>query len=701
METMVDVLGRRVSNQPDRLLYSFLRDGENESDRLTFRAVDARARAIAASLMREGLGGERVLLLHLPDLEFISAFFGCLYAGSVAVPLALLDLRRVAKALPTLRSIASDCQPAAVLTSAGLHEVMDDALLQHLPTRPRHVLHTDELMTGSAESWQRPALTSSTVAFLQYTSGSTGTPKGVINTHGNVLANLAAIQAGMCVQEESRVVSWLPFFHDMGLIGHVLVPAHVGCHSVLMPPTAFIAQPVRWLKAISRYRSTISGGPSFAYDLCLRKISLDQLRDVDLSSWSLAYNGSEPIRAGVLDDFARAFAGVGFDRKAFFPCYGMAEATLYVAGGHAARPGYRSLDQLRAAGGSVEPADPLHAKVACGQARPDHRVVIVDPETRMPLPPEQEGEIWFSGPSVAAGYWNKPAETEQQFGASLADGSEGRYLRTGDLGFLQDGQLYVSGRRKELIILRGQNHHPVDLEQTIERAIPELRPRTRVAFTVEKEGQEHLCIMQEAKGTHDDGAQALAARIRSALQHDHDLVVQAIALVPHGTIPKTSSGKLNRNACRQMLLEGTGNAFFLWTDAALAGAIPAATRGLYRASAGSAPAATFEEAFEEVRQLVADFVKREPLPHLTLDTAPIRHLNLDSVAVAELLGQINARFSIQINYRKLFLERPDPDEFTLRDLTALVLEAPATAPLPVPHATPEPGLTSPRLEEEV
>jgi len=525
--SLAALLRRRAVESPDRG-YTWLAQGEEVADRLTYAGLDARARAIAAGLAEAVPPGERALLLYPPGLEFVAAFFGCLYAGVIAVPAYPPHSRRRD---PRLAGIAGDCRPRAVLTTASLL-ARREALAAQVPALAGALWIATEMLGEDAAAPSREPRAED-VAFLQYTSGSTGTPKGVVVTHANLLDNLERIRVAFGQTPESVVVGWLPLFHDMGLIGNVLEPCFVGADCVLMSPAAFLQKPARWLRAIHRFRGTTSGGPNFAYDLCARSVGPEAREELDLSSWSVAFNGAEPVRGATLERFADAFAPSGFQRASFVPCYGLAEATLLVTAGRF----------------SGEP-------VSCG-APGGGEVLVVESESGAPCAGEAVGEIWVAGPSVAQGYWEQPAETARTFQARLADTGEGPFLRTGDLGFLQDGQLFVTGRLKDLIIIRGRNYYPQDIELTAERSHPALRPGCGAAFAVEEAGEERLVLVQELDRQHrsQDAAPVLDA-VRRAVAQEHGLSLHTVVLIRHGSALKTSSGKIQRGPTRDAFREG-------------------------------------------------------------------------------------------------------------------------------------------------
>jgi len=570
--TLVDLLRQRAQNQSDCTAYTFLPDGETEAGSLTYKELERQARAIAAKLQNLDAPVSSALLVYPPGLEFIAAFFGCLYAGVVAVP---AYPPRPNQNMSRLEAIVASSQATVALTTTSvLSNIAHRAENAENPELTNlRWLATDNLASDLAEAWQEPELRSDTLAFLQYTSGSTGTPKGVMVTHGNLLHNSALIHKCFADTPISRGVSWLPPYHDMGLIGGVLQPLYVGAPMILMSAVMFIQKPVRWLNAISRFKATTSGGPNFAYDLCIRKITPEQRASLDLSSWELAFTGAEPVRAETLEQFASTFAPCGFRWEAFQPCYGMAETTLIVSGGLKTAPPIvlqvdgAALEQnrvLRITGVS----ESTRSIVGVGRSLLDQKIAIVNPESLTLCPDSVVGEIWVSGPSVAQGYWNRAPETLQAFHAYLADTDEGPFLRTGDLGFLRGEELFVTGRIKDVIIIRGQNYYPTDIELTVEKSHPALRPGCGAAFTVEVKGQERLVIVQEVERSYlrQLDVNEVVGNIHQAVAAEHALQVYATVLVKTGSIPKTSSGKIQRYACRSGFLAGSLNVVDDWSE---------------------------------------------------------------------------------------------------------------------------------------
>lgn len=553
--TFSDVLVSRAQTHADRRAYVFLRDGEDEEATLTFGQLHRRALAVAERLVTLSKPGERAVLLYPQGLEFIVAFFGCLYAGVVPVPTSVPNRKR---GIGIVQGIAADSGASLLLSSTSLLERMDSDLARApgLERLPRY--DTELWQVGTSSALLPRTSKPSDTALLQYTSGSTGTPRGVVVTHANLLANHREHELCFGHDPDTVAVSWLPMFHDMGL-GTVLGALWLGVPCILMAPTAFLQKPIRWLNAVSRYKATSSGGPDFAYDLCVRRITKEECSGLDLSSWHVAYNGSEPVRPATLARFAEVFGPYGFDADAFHPVYGLAEATLFVSGERDTQaPVVRgfSRDDLERGEGNVDTSADAQALVSCGATWLDGRLTIVNPETREPAEPGQIGEIWVSGPSVAAGYWRKPEETAATFQATTTTG-QGPFLRTGDLGFLSDGRLFVTGRSKDLIIVRGRNHYPQDIEGTVANAHTALEPMACAAFSVESDDGEQLVIVQEVRrvAVHRLHAEDVFRAIRNVIADAHGLHTHAIVLLGPGNLPRTTSGKVRRKACKEAFMQ--------------------------------------------------------------------------------------------------------------------------------------------------
>ena len=555
--SFVDVLRVHAQHQPSAKAVTFLRDGETDSGSLTFGELDERARAFAVALHTDYSAGDRVVLLFPSGLDFVVAFLGCLYAGVVAVPAAL---PRKQQSLEKLIGIATDCGASGALTDhshfAQLAERM--STVPALAALPLRVLEADSREVAGA-SHALPAF-SETIAFLQYTSGSTGAPKGVVITHANLLANQETIRQAFGHDENTVFVGWLPFHHDMGLVGNILQPLYLGIHSVLMPPAAFTQKPVRWLAAISQHGGTTSGAPNFAYELCVRRITDEQMAGLDLHSWQVAFCGAEPVRADTLERFSRRFASVGFNAKTFYPCYGMAEATLFVSGGTAGRGALvkpvdaQVLERHRAQAPNASSVLRRNL-VGCGFAHGDQVILVVDPETRRRCPDGHVGEIWLAGSNIAGGYWGH-AHSEA-FSAYAADDG-GPFLRTGDLGFLDRGELYITGRSKELIVVRGRKLYPHDIEACVAASHAAFDGGAGAAFAVEEGWEERLVAVQELARRHlapEQLADATGAA-REAVAREFDVQLHDLVILEPGGVPRTSSGKLQRHLCRARYMNG-------------------------------------------------------------------------------------------------------------------------------------------------
>lgn len=551
VSSLVELLQLRAQRQPQHTAYVFLADGGQQELTLSYGELDRQARSIAARLQALGMQGERALLLYAPGLDYIAAFFGCLYAGVIAVP---AYPPRNGRHLPRLQAILADSQAVIILSTATI--AASPAVLS---AQQQDYLKQRWLLTGAladnAGAWQAPCLQKDQLAFLQYTSGSTGNAKGVMVSHGNLMANQQMIKAGFGHDSASTVVGWLPLYHDMGLIGNVMQPLYIGAPAILMAPMAFLERPLRWLQAISKYRAHTSGGPNFAYDLCVRKIGKEDKAALDLSSWQLAFNGSEPVQAATLERFAQAFAACGFRREAFYPCYGLAEATLLVSGAAKSdAPTVKAFNQSRLqesiACSKPAPGGAYRRLVGCGGSLAEHAIRISHPETGADCASGHIGEIQVSGPSVARGYWQNAEATAATF---AADDNGIAWLRTGDLGFFDNGELFVSGRIKDLIIVRGRNYHPHDIEAAAEASVNCLNTGCSAAFALPGEDGEQLVLLAEltrGRLKQSDFRCELAA-IRARLSDECGIQPDVIALLKPGAVLKTTSGKIRRSACRE------------------------------------------------------------------------------------------------------------------------------------------------------
>lgn len=682
--TLVDLLRRRCREQPDAAAFTFLIDGETAQAALTYGELDGRARAVAAHLQSLGLEGERVLLLSPPGLEYVAAFFGCLYAGAVAVP---SYPPRGNRSPDRLQAVARDAGASAALGTPVVASIVERLSADAPGLRSLRWVFPERLPDDLAGRWREPALTGESVAFLQYTSGSTTDPRGVVLTHANLLHNSECSRRCFGQTRDGRGVIWLPPYHDMGLIGGVIQPVYLGACCYLMSPVTFFTNPYAWLQAISRYRGTASGGPNFAYDLCVRKISPGQRAALDLSCWEVAFTGAEPVSAETLDRFSEFFAPCGFRREAFYPCYGLAEATLIAAGGdRGTSPRILTvrkadLEAHRAVPGGGPDSRTL---VGCGRSLADQAIRIVHPERLVECPPGTVGEVWVSGPSIARGYWNRPEESRHTFGQRLADTGAGPFLRTGDLGVVHEGTLYITGRLKELIIVRGRNLYPQDLERTAARTHPALESGAGAAFSVPVRGEERLVVVHEVNQRQLSDAAAVAGAVRAALAGEHEVEPHAVVLIRGGTLPRTSSGKVRRAACRESFLAGDLEVAGEWREGT---GVPAAPSGLTREALLAAVPAQRQSLLEShFRARLARALRVSP-DQIDVRQSPAA-LGLESLTVAELKNGIESDLGVALPVTSFF-QAP-----TLVALAARVL-----AQLP---EAPTPGcVTPPRLPAQV
>ena len=557
--SLVALLAERARSQADDRAYIFLNDRGSEEAALTYAELNDAARALAARLTNLVRPGDRALLVFPPGLEFIVAFFGCLIARVIAVPM-MMPRRNSAR--DASAAILANCEPTVALTTSAF------TLRQDLQARFAHEglqwLAVD-LTAGETDDAELPVPDPQTIAFLQYTSGSTSDPKGVAVTHANLLANLEMIRISLGNTSRSTHVNWVPLYHDMGLILNALQAFYVGAPCVLMAPNAFMQRPLNWLRTIHQYKAEVAASPNFGYDLCVSRYRPEQMEGVDLSSWKTALNGAEPVRSDTIRKFTDTFAAHGFHPNAVFPAYGMAEATLLISGGsRGGGPFTRTVSQGALQAHRAEtPADGADAQtlVGCGRRLQGEQIAIVDPDSHTRLPSSRVGEIWVSGPNVARAYWRNATATQNALHGHIeGEGTTVSWLRTGDLGFLDEsGELYVTGRIKDLIIIRGINHYPQDIERTVQRLHPSLRQNGGAAFSVPDEnGEETLAIVQEIERTerHRIDPKELRELIREGVADQHELFARHIALIRPGTLPKTTSGKIQHTLARKLWLEG-------------------------------------------------------------------------------------------------------------------------------------------------
>lgn len=686
-ESLVDALQHWSAVQPNDMLYRFLSSEDDSIQTMTYGALAEQAKAIAVTLQQKKLQpGDRVILIYPPGLELISAYFGCLYAGITAVPVyppltpyLVEKLQRVlvnsqSKLLLTTSSIQEKLQQLKLLKQITFVPILKK-LAQHYFAKRLDLaqwdvekinwLSTNDIDSQLAKQWQSLAIKGDHLAFLQYTSGSTGHPKGVMLTHSNLLNNLSILHQVCRGGRNSSGVNWLPPYHDMGLIGVILLAIFMGCSSTLMSPISFLRNPKKWLKAISDYRVSICAAPNFAYDYCVSKIKEEDRVGLDLSSWEVALNGAEPIHFETLERFYQAFKQCGFRKEAIFPCYGLAEATLYVSGSGCMNGfQYNYFSDLGLQQNRVEPLEKnaLKAKAIVSCGIPSQEVVIVDPNTCERCAPNAIGEIWIKGPSVAKGYWQNAEETEAVFHARIQPSGQDEFLRTGDLGFLYQGQLYITGRIKDLIIIHGMNYYPQDIEHTVNHSHSSIRNGCTAAFTVTTSSldskiltsiskslvtsstskfidEEKIIIVTELTPNHEkseENYRKICEVISQAIAENHELAVHSILLIKAKTLPKTTSGKLRRRHTKTLFENQQLDVLFQWQ----AGEIQIPKTEIRE------PATAMEA---ELLEMCSKLLERP----VTLDEN-FSYLGVDSLLATQLLSRIREQYDVELPIHNLF-----------------------------------------------
>lgn len=559
VSTLSEMLREKSSLYPEKNAYIFLKDGDEVGEKITFRQVDQEAQRLAGVLQSEHLQGERVLLLYPSSLEYIKAFFGCIYASSIAVP---VYPPRANKAAKRIVSIVQDSQAKAVLTTKAIRDKLLESENFGAIASKLQWIATDALSEYKSHEWSPSVVDPNDIAYLQYTSGSTGHPKGVEITHRNVLHNSRYIHTLHRTGPDTVSVSWLPIYHDMGLIDGILQSAYTGGTAVLMPAVSFLQRPIRWLKAISDYSASHSGGPNFAYDLCIEKIRKSEIESLDLSCWTNAYVGAEIVWAKTLFQFSQKFKEAGFEDRSFHPCYGLAESTLVATGGeYGERPTLLEISQ-RMPGRKCK-KDGIESiesgfLVGNGKSHQDIIVKIVNPVTLAECLPNEEGEIWIHGPSVARGYWKNEDLTKKTFQARCMGSDTREYLRTGDLGFLHKDELFYTGRLKELIIIRGQNYYPYDFERLIQDENPAFVTNGGAAFSVYVSNVEKIIIVQEVARTYirKIDMKDEINKARKIIWNEFQLQLYDVVLTKPNILPRTSSGKVQRGAAKNLYSKG-------------------------------------------------------------------------------------------------------------------------------------------------
>ena len=661
--TMVDLLHQQAVRFGDRMAYRFL-DDQQGTESISFEQLDQRARAIAANLQKTLEPGDRALLVYPAGLEFIAAFFGCLYAGVVAVPATYPKPRRP---LPRLASIARDSGARVALTTQLTLDKVDLSQQDDV-VAAMEWMATDTTDIADAEQWEPQPIESTHLAFLQYTSGSTSEPKGVMISHGNLLANLEAIRQSFRIEVDptgeeqiATGVFWLPAYHDMGLIGGILTPLFVGGRSILMAPTAFLQKPIRWLEAIDKYKATVSGAPNFAYEYCVERTTPEQREALDFSNWQLAFCGAEPIRAETVRQFTEAFAPSQFRPDAFYPCYGLAENTLLAAGAeHRREPVVLRVDRSALAENRVKVAlndncDNVQELIGCGSPVAEHRIEVINPKSGEPNPEGIVGEIVLQGPSVAQGYWSHGDEVNQGFHTEVR-GLEGKFLSTGDLGFFHEGDLYVTGRLKDVIIIRGRNYYPQDIEQATEESHPSLMPGA--AFSLQVGDEERLVVVSQINRQLDSSEYADVVRnIRQAIAEQHEIDTHAVVLIRQSSLPITSSGKVQRSLTRDQYQAGELRLVHEWkapVRPARPANSPSTSTPASQRNGSAQPFVSDVFSVEQTAERIEGWLEEWLVDRVGLDPAdihrdkPFAEFGVDSLTAVELSAELEDEFGVPL-----------------------------------------------------
>jgi acyl-CoA synthetase (AMP-forming)/AMP-acid ligase II/acyl carrier protein len=674
METIVSRFWQNAAQHPEKIVYKFLPNGEGEEQDMTLDMLRLRAQALGAFLQEQGFTDKRVILLYPPGLEFVECFWACMIAGVVAVPAAMtMDFMRLPE---SLNRILNDCSPVAMLTTQGIIDVMQGMFPDHETVLPLPKIPTDEIPTEKGKNFVQRPISPEKLAFLQYTSGSTSAPKGVMVTHKNLMANenLIAYYTQMDIYKSG--CCWLPHFHDMGLIGNYLPPVLQAGTLVFMSPLSFVEDPMRWLRALSKYKGCISAAPNFAYELCAKRITEAELDQLDLSCWKVALTGSEPVRMDVIKLFSKIFKRTGFEETSFLPTYGMAEATLMVTcKPQGTLPRYilanRRMLQLNQLVRETNISSSVVAELtSCGVSSMGNKVVVVNPDTSTPVAKYVIGEIWISGDIVCEGYWNKPELTQATFKAKIPN-DDSLYLRSGDLGFIDDmGELYVTGRIKDLIIIRGKNFYPQDIELALETSHQALRNGCSAAFSLEQSGHETIAIVAEIKKSYmDEDKDAIVKAIRQRITERFEVQVGKIVLIKSNVLPKTSSGKVQRGATKKALLDSSLKIVHQWSVKA-----------------------DLPKELEDIQAwLIAEVAK---LANLAIDEISIHDtfnsLGVDSIAVPEFLDHIRKHFNRKIGIQD-FINNDSIESLSLYLFYGTAsyndTDEPAAETLPPPQAT--------------
>ncbi len=565
---LVTIAIEHAKKTPEALAYTYLVDGENQEISITFGELDRRARAFAATLQKISKPGDRALLLFPSSLDFVVAFLGCLYAGVISAPTTVPHLKR---STPRLKLMMDDAKARIACTTQSVYEKISVLLADNQEFNDIQWVISESVPESAAVEWQKPDIQPDDIAFLQYTSGSTSAPKGVMITNFNLLRTVEDCIVGSEFDDQSTMVSWLPIFHDMGLVYGLLAPLYAGRPCYIMSPVSFLEKPIRWLQAISKYHATHTAAPNFAFDVCTRKVSEEEKSSIDLSTLKFVVNAAEPVRLETMQEFVAAFKQSGFRYEVFSPSYGLAEATVKVSNKKLRQiPVYCSLDVNEIEKNRISfvaDQDPNSYKiVGCGWSAINADIKIVNFETGQLCAGNEIGEIWIQSDSVAKGYWQNPQASKDTFQAMIAGYDGGPFLRTGDMGFIHEGELYIAGRIKDMIIIQGKNYYPQDIELTVEKCHDAIRPSCGAAFAVTDGETEKLIVVQEVKREYRKSNELaeVANRVRMGVAKNHGLRVNAISLIMPSTIEKTTSGKIQRSATRESFLHKSLQVLYEW-----------------------------------------------------------------------------------------------------------------------------------------
>lgn len=660
--TLIATLQQQVLHNPNKTLFVYLEDGETQECCLTYREFERQVQRIAALLQQWVSIGNRVLVILPPGLDYCTALFGCFYAGSIAVPVYPPDPKNLATSLSQIQAVATDTQPTVVLTVSVLDPILKSAIQSCPALSIAQWLCLDQLPQLFEKNWENPNLAPQELALLLYTSGSTGAPKGVMLNHSNLLYDAEIMAEGCGFRADDVMCIWLPPYHVSGLFSGVILPIYLGATNILFSPQQFVERPIRWLKAISRYKVTVTGAPTFAYALCSAAVKFEELVDVDLSTWRVGVVGGEAISPDILDSFVSRFSKLGFRREAFYPMFGQTECVMICTGGSPAKaPSLYAVDSRRLENRQVHLLSLVDKRtkyfIASGSPLKGMNIKIVNPDTRKISPSGEVGEIWVSGDNVAVGYWQRPEETAQTFQAFTTDTVQGPFLRTGDLGVIVNGELLVTGRLKEMIIIRGLNFYPDDIERTVLQSHPNLNHCSCVAFNLEVSNEEKLVIViGYLEPPEESVAEDLIGSIRKVVAQQHGIQVHTCIMVPTTAIPRTRTGKLQRNACRKLFTDGSWKSFAYSIDLQKDASIfPSSDASLTQETILTLPKIERYARLTSYVQVQLSQITRQAVESIDLNRS-LASLGIDSVMVVMLITALKDTLSVELPVQLFFTD---------------------------------------------